>query len=420
MGRGIIRIIRNDANLLGAKFNDILEIKSQAGHVAYAKCYFIHPDDETTYAGQVQIDGITQMMLGMERHGPFFASVEIAKAESLGTANSLALEPVIGEDGMPPDLEKKIDTRWLSVMLEDKPLWKGALIAVPLEGKMSLFRITSIDPSVAIGTMLTKVSLAGKEESSKEETTSHLFGFNLVILFKRQIADYETLSAILLKKGFTKPEPQRSVRAMMTRGIDPELSRTSQLNSTDMPPSPIQRGRIQVHPNISPDRSGNSLSIGHLHSGNPFEGTEELVNDIEKGLPLIQECLEKDLNVNLQTDVESMNLDVLYRTATGKDSRPVLKSLTLLPSTPELAQLVGRKEGNNGRIVLYPVTMDRSLVPKGLIEITINSMNVINMRSDYDVRFEYGLADLSSAIPLVHSSASKAASIVQALEQAAE
>lgn len=419
VGRGIIRLSQSDATLLGVQFGELLEIKSHTGEIAYAKCFYTHPSDETSLAGKAQVDNLTLRSIGirteriMDRY-----SIQISPGPKTTLATSVTLDQVVGEDGMLPD-SKKVDTHWLSVMLEDRPLWKGAIFLIPVEGKMSLYRVTSVEPPVAIGTMLTKIAIAGDDSTKSESAiTSKLFALRITVRFKKQAPDYETLAEILTtKKGFTRPPSKgRSVGMIVAARSDPDLMRLPQPDSFT-PRPPIQFGRIQVYSYLPHEAVARTLTIGHNHAGNSFDDTDQLMRDLERGIPLIQEALVDDLHVDLMEDVESIELDATYRIQSGRDSRPVLNALDRLPDVLELSTLSGRKDINGG-ITLYPLMgrSDRSLSPKGLLEISIRSENVLNMNAGYHMSFRYGLFDLTSGIRLVLLSNGKAASIIKILE----
>ena len=154
---------------------DLIEIRSRDGKTAYAKCFFIHPDNEAVLSGRVQIDGMTLGDLGSRLGGLDREVVTLTKGPRINLAASVTVEPVLGEDGIAPDVQK-IDRHWLAVILEDRPLWKGALIPVPKGGKMILCRISSVEPSVSIGTMLTKISLVDENSvPAKKALASDLF-----------------------------------------------------------------------------------------------------------------------------------------------------------------------------------------------------------------------------------------------------
>ncbi len=414
VGRGIIRMSRSDAERIGAHFGSIVEVKSESGARAYAKCSFIHPDEETSYSGQVQLDSIIQRsLLGMDALHGFRTPITITKlADEVELATSITLEQLPGEDGK---IQEKIDFHWLALWIEDKPVWKGSLIAVPSEGKMSLFRIVSVEPSpVALGTPLTKIKLQGADEgqAKSQAASSSLSGYGLNIQFRKGLHDFERLSEVLVRKGFTREDRPRAVAFAVPAGVDPDLTRFPGRESMRLPHPTLHRGSMML------SDAGAGIMIGHFRGmGGPSERSEEFVRDFEEGLPLIQEALEKELGMNLMDEklVESLNFDAFYRVSTGKDSRPVLKSLSTLPDVPELYQLIGRKEDNEG-LVLYPHTRDRSLQPKGLIQITIRAITTIGETAGYDVRFSYGLVDLASAIRLIHSSRRNAVTMIRSLE----
>ena len=340
--------------------------------------------------------------------------IAISKGPKNSLATSATVEPVLGEDGIAPDVEK-IDRHWLAVILEDKPLWKGALISVPAQGKMILFRINSVEPPVSIGTMLTKISLLDeRNDPVKKAVTSNLLSFAVTILFKDRAPDYQTLSNILVSKGFAVEKEGKAIGFLATRGTDLDLMRMPNLDNRIVSPPALQLGGISVQSEFS-DPVGRAI---HIHSRHIIssEESEKILQDLQRAIPLVEDALLKDLQV--ENDIESMELRVSYCVKTDRDSRPVLRKIQKLPDAPEIIQLSGRKEGDR-RLILTAMAshQDRSLITKGLIEITIDSENAINMQAGYIVGFRYGLNDLASAVRLSLGSAGKAVIIIKILEE---
>lgn len=413
-----MRLSKSDAALLGLEFGDLVKIRSFAGGTAYAKCAYIHPSEETTYSGKVQIETMTLNSIGI-RPENLHATVTISKVSKKDLATSVTVEPVYDPRAVEP---RKVDPRFVSIMLEDKPLWKGAVILVPREGKVEIYSVTSVEPPpVALGTMLTKVTMGGEKqtESSKSSPISKLYQFHLAIYFNREVADYEALAKVLTNRGFTVPAGFRSATINSSlAGTDRDLMRHSPPDPSMRSPPPLQFGKIQVHGESATEPYGRVLRIGSI-VGNIHLENDTTLQDLERGLPLIAEVLEKDLHVDFQKDLETLELNVSYLVDTGKDSRPVLDSLKRLPNDLEVMRLYGRKDGSRGRIVLYPFPniSDRSLTPSGLVEIGVHPMNTINMTADYIADFKYERIPLSEVVRLVLSSAGKALSIVSILER---
>ena len=157
VGRGIVRISKADAKILAVDQGDLLELKSEkTKSPAFAKCFFIHPSNESSSSGIVQVDGLTRKMLGTNIR----ENLTIAKAERPIEAISVTLEPM---DGIIPE---SLDEKWLRFVIEDKPLFKHGVVVVLFEDKGFFFKITSLEPSdrvVAVGTMLTRIVLLPRQ-----------------------------------------------------------------------------------------------------------------------------------------------------------------------------------------------------------------------------------------------------------------
>ena len=400
----------------------MLEIRTDGSvSSAYAKCFFIHPDEETSFSGRAQLDPAVQhSLLGMASSLAPQTPVYVSRVEgNVSLATSLSIERVQRTTELDESQQKAIDTHWLGLMIEDRLLWRGAFVAVPVQGKMSLFRVVSVEPApVALGTLLTSIEIIGEDGKASAEipATSSLFGYTLRIQFRRGLDDFDTLATALSERGFTREDIPRSVGVAVPAGVDPDLLRLPRRDSIKLPYPTLIRGSMIV------THLEGGLMIGHFRGERgPFGRSSEFIQDLEQGIPLVQEALEKYLRLDLSEDggaVESMTFDVFYEVTTGRDSRGVLKSLSALPDVPELAQLVGRKD-EGGRLILYPKTRDRSLYPLGLLQLSIGAMNVTGGRAGYDVRFSYGLADLASAVRLAYSGARNSVSILRALEASA-
>jgi hypothetical protein len=153
-GKNIARISKDDAYLLGVPFGGLVELQSTEGWSAYAKCYFIHPNDEGRLTGMIQIEGPLRLLLriGLQH------VVAVTREDSVALANSVTLELM---DGPLPDRVGDAK-KWLSLMIEEKPLWKDGIIFLSIGGKPYRVRVISAEPrdkQVLIGNSLTRIVL---------------------------------------------------------------------------------------------------------------------------------------------------------------------------------------------------------------------------------------------------------------------
>jgi hypothetical protein len=157
------------------------------------------------------------------------------------------------------------------------------------------------------------------------------------------------------------------------------------------------------------------IRVGHGYEKNPWEKPEELIHDIEEGIPLIKQALQSDLKINLEEEAREIRFDCMYKVPAKRDARTVIENSEKVPGFGQHLSGHRSQEG----IKLYPtmlqVGVEASLSPVGLVEITVTAMG-----SDaYDVRFEYGLRDMLDFSSYLVKDSAKSAALIAALEQGA-
>jgi len=410
LGRGIARINRNDARLLGVSFGSLLELQTSRGNDepkrAYVKCFFMRPRDEAFLADSIQINFATRLSLNVGMQDV----IQISKGPSFDTASSVTVKLIKSN---PKDTLFSEDR--LLEQIEDNPLWKDALLIVPDEDQSLRFQVISVVQSssnfttpVCLGTSHTRIEFFYDKQSSRNEI-GQLFAFDLQMNFKRKVLDYDSLVKVLEEKGFTRKEWRTGFSMMV--GADLSKIGSLKLPPITHPPN-IRWGRIQILATES-GTIGTSVNVGHCYDYSPFEKPEKLLSDIETGLLVIKEALLSKFNLNLQTDVESIVLSLVYsvEVVKGKDPVAVLSAIDKIVDCTELSNLVGYRTEEG--LKLHPLTKETSLEWGGLREITIKQGREI----EYLVDFSYRLSDLMSAANLARLNGKECVRLVSAIEK---
>ena len=138
------------------------------------------------------------------------------------------------------------------------------------------------------------------------------------------------------------------------------------------------------------------------------------MRDIVNAVSIINTILETNFMLDLRRDVDSINLQSGYKVSGRKDALRVLESVEMLPDSFELAQFTGRKVG--GTINLFPIRNYRSLMPNGLVEVSIKHMS----GPDYNVQCMFSLPKVYTISNLLKTGEEKSSLLISDLEESTE
>lgn len=137
-GKGVARIDTQSMNVIGSLPGEVIELMAQRS--AVAKCMLLHDNDEGK--GIIRIDSFLRESAGVGMN----EDVIINKVKSVPTAEKIVVLPL---GPLPP-----LEPNYVPDCLENIPVSKGAIIAVPYFGGRLTFQVVNVEPDSSVAVLV--------------------------------------------------------------------------------------------------------------------------------------------------------------------------------------------------------------------------------------------------------------------------